>query len=221
MIRKRRRTSTLLGVLFLTCVPLFLLQSRLFAVRAVEVRGLPADEEEQLRPLTRALEGRNLLSLKLDDAARALEAAGWVHDLHIRKVLPSRLEITARSRRPVALFVGAGGEALVDPSGTLYCGPPPPNPCLVLTGEARHPAVRALAAFLARSEGLERRFAGAHVAPDGEVRLLDRRGHWLTVDLATASECLALFETLLEECPGYASAEAVDIRRAGRFVITG
>jgi hypothetical protein len=144
-----------------------------------------------------------------------------VRELSIRKVLPSRLEITAEARRPVAVFVGPGGEALVDASGALYCGPPLEGPCLALTGEARHPAVRRLAAFLAAHEGLERRLAGADVGPDGTVRFLDRGGQWLTVDLDTAGESLAMFEALLEECPGYAAAGAVDIRRPGRFVITG
>jgi len=221
MIRKRRRTSTLLGVLFLTCVPVLLLQSRLFAVRAVEVKGLPDAQTEQVQALARSLVGRNLLNLGLADAERALAPAGWVRDLRIRKVLPSRLEITARARRPVAVFVGPTGEALVDPSGTLYCGPPLDGPCLALTGDARNPVVRRLAAFLARQEGLEQRLAGAHVAPDGEVRFLDRMGHWLTVDLDTAGVSLLLFETVLEECPGYASAGAVDIRRPGRFIIMG
>ena len=221
MIRKRRRTSTLLGVLVFTCLPVLLLQSRIFAVRTVEVRGLPAGQADQLKSLSRVLLGRNLLNLELADAARALGPAGWVRDLRIRKVLPSRLEITVEARRPVAVYVGPGGEALVDAAGTLYCGPALEGPCLALTGDARNPAVRRLAAFLAGTEGLERQFAGAHVSPDGEVRFLDRRGHWLTVDLDTAAECLPLFETLLEECPGYASAGAVDIRRPGRFIITG
>jgi hypothetical protein len=221
MIRKRRRTSALLGVLFLTCVPVLLLQSRLFAVRTVAVEGVPRDQAAQLQSLCRTLEGRNLLNLELADATRALAPAGWVRDLRIRKVLPSRLEITVEARRPVAVFVGGGGEALVDAAGTLYCGPSLEGPCLALTGDARNPAVRRLAAFLAGTEGLERRLAGVHIAPDGEVRFLDRLGHWLTVDLDTAAECLPLFETLLEECPGYASAGAVDIRRPGRFIITG
>jgi len=221
MIRKRRRTSALLGVLFLSCLPLLLLQSRLFAVRTVEVRGLPADQAGQLRTLTQTLLGRNLLNLDLAEVTRALAPAGWVRDLRIHKVLPSRLEISVEARRPVAVFVGPGGEALVDASGTLYCGPTLEGPCLALTGDVRNPAVKRLAAFLARSEGIEKQFAGADVAPDGEVRFLDRRGHWLTVDLDTVAECLPLFETLLEECPGYGSAGAVDIRRPGRFIITG
>jgi hypothetical protein len=221
MIRKRRRTSTLLGVLFLTCVPFLLLQSGLFAVRTVEVRGLPREQADQLRPLAGALMGRNLFRLELADAARALAPAGWVRELSIRKVLPSRLEITAEARRPVAVFIGPGGEALVDASGALYCGPTIEGPSLALTGEARHPAVRRLAAFLAAHGGLERRIAGADVGPDGTVRFLDRGGQWLTVDLDTAGECLAEFEALLKECPGYAAAGAVDIRRPGRFVITG
>lgn len=221
MIRKRRRTSALLGVLFLTCVPILLLQSRLFAVRTVAVEGVPLEQAAQLRSLCRTLEGRNLLRLEMADASRALAPAGWVRDLRIRKVLPSRLEITVEARRPVAVFVAGGGEALVDAGGTLYCGPPLDGPCLALTGDAKHPAVRRLAAFLAGTEGLERRLAGVDIAPDGEVRFLDRLGHWLTVDLDTAAECLPLFENLLEECPGYASAGAVDIRRPGRFIITG
>lgn len=221
MIRKRRRTSALLGVLFLSCLPLLFLQSRLFAVRTVEVRGLPADQVDQLRSLSRVLLGRNLLNLDLAEVSRAMGPAGWVRDLRIRKVLPSRLEISVEARRPVAVFVGPGGEALVDASGTLYCGPALEGPCLALTGDARNPVMRRLAAFLAKAEGIEKQFDGAYIASDGEVRFLDRRGHWLTVDLDTAAECLPMFETLLEECPGYASAGAVDIRRPGRFIITG
>lgn len=221
MIRKRRRTSALLGILFLTCIPVLLLQSGLFSVRTVELRGLPDAQMDQLRPLARTLVGRNLLKIELADAARALASAGWVRDLRIRKVLPSRLEITVQVRRPVAVYVGPAGEALVDAAGTLYCGPALEGPCLALTGDAHNPSVRDLAGFLARTEGLERQLAGVDVAPDGQVRFLDRRGYWLTVDLATARECLPQFEALLDQCPGYASAGAVDIRRPGRFIITG
>ena len=90
MIRKRRRTSALLGVLFLTCVPVLLLQSRLFAVRTVAVAGVPQAQAAQLQSLCKTLVGRNLLNLELADATRALAPAGWVRDLRIRKVLPSQ-----------------------------------------------------------------------------------------------------------------------------------
>jgi cell division protein FtsQ len=109
--------------------------------------------------------GMPLLELDVHDARRRLEALGWVEQATVSRRLPDRLVVEVKEHRPLALWLGPEGPALVAASGL----PVPAErltehrhlPRLIgRTAPAEAPAVfRALAAdpeLLDRLERLER-----------------------------------------------------------------
>jgi len=221
MIRHRSPVRKVLGTLALSFIPILLVNSALFSIRAVRVEGLSETQRAQVKPQLARLMGRNLLRLSLEDVRAVFGAVGWIRDVEIRKVLPGSLQVRVVARRAVGLWMETSGEALVDSAGNLYIGDRSEADGPVLTGHPKGGDLRALAEFLSENEGLARRLTSVEWTLQGEMIFLDGFGHRLLVDLSTARPSLELFERTVRECPVGDPAGLVDIRQPGRFVHLG
>jgi cell division protein FtsQ len=65
------------------------------------------------------LQGSNILSASLDQWQQRLLASPWVESASLRRVLPSRIDVEIRERRPMAIARIGGALYLVDPHGVI------------------------------------------------------------------------------------------------------
>jgi cell division protein FtsQ len=189
----------------------------------LEVHGAARVDTATVRDALALPPGTPILTADLARARTRVEALGWVDAATIRRELPNRLVVTLDEHEPRALWLGAGGPALVASGGEKL--PVPAGgadrglPRLVGAGEppAVEPMLRRLAAepvLFERLRRLER--VGGHrwrlwlepgvrvELPPGEVaaalaRLARRQAEHGLLDRAVA---------------------AVDLRVADRLVVT-
>jgi hypothetical protein len=126
----RRRRKSVLGSLLKpmaaafalvalpTALVAWVLTAPLFGLRDVEVGGslrrVPGD---WVRQALAPLEGQNLVSLSLAEAAARLQRNPWIGSVEIVKELPGRLRVKVAERRPVALRLAGGALAYADSEG--------------------------------------------------------------------------------------------------------
>jgi cell division protein FtsQ len=128
----------------------------------LEVHGTARVDTDTVRHALDLAPGTPILRADLDEARARVEALGWVDAATIRRELPNRLVVTLDEHEPRALWLGAGGPALVAAGGEML--PVPAGdaagalPRLVGAGEppAVEPILRRLAAEPALFERLQR-----------------------------------------------------------------
>jgi len=87
----------------------WVLTSSRFCLRELVVEGTHRVPAERLRHALAPLHGENLVLLPLSRVEALLQAQPWIAAVEIEKVLPDRLRVTVRERRPAALLAGPGG----------------------------------------------------------------------------------------------------------------
>lgn len=104
--------------LFLSLLAVYsLLQSPLFQLQEVEVRGARQLTQEQVALVAGLAPGENLFSLDLRAATRRLEALPVVERAEVRRAFPGRVIVSIRERLPVAYLSTDEGFWALDPEG--------------------------------------------------------------------------------------------------------
>jgi len=211
----------------------WVLTSSRFYLRDLSVEGTHRVSADRLRQTLAPLRGENLVRLPLSRIETLLRSQPWIESVEIEKVLPDRVRVSIRERRPVALLAGAGGElSWADPSGHPIARVAPGEKTegfLVVDLTSAGPDAPAalsqaldVAAELGRAKrawasGLTR----VDVLGEGDFRLHTKD---LAYPLLVRRSDLVLkvhrFEELLPELERrYQALEAVDLRFARRIVI--
>lgn len=123
--------SILIGIAVLVAAGgmyLIALDTSLFAVRTVDVRGATPQIRAQVRTALAAIEGRSLLRVGGGDIAAQLAPITGVRSFHYDRRFPNTLEVVIRAERPVlVLRQGAHGAYLVSGSGRVLRTLPHPR----------------------------------------------------------------------------------------------
>ena len=127
------------------------------ALTELEIHGAARVEPATVRAALDLAPGTPMLSVDLESARARVAALGWVEEASVRRELPSRLVVTLVEHEPRALWLGAGGPALVAAGGATLAVPADAEvarglPRLVGAGEP--PALAAVLRRLAATPGL-------------------------------------------------------------------
>jgi cell division protein FtsQ len=88
-------------------------------VSRISVRGNDRLSVGEVLALVDGLRGRNILTAALDEWRARLLASPWVEDAALRRMLPGRIEIQIRERRPMGIGRINGALYLVDANGIV------------------------------------------------------------------------------------------------------
>ena len=72
-------------------------------VSRVTVRGNERLSTGEVLAIVDGLRGRNILTVELDEWQQRLLASPWVEDATLRRMLPSRIDVAIRERRPIGI----------------------------------------------------------------------------------------------------------------------
>ncbi|RMI29183.1 FtsQ-type POTRA domain-containing protein [Nocardia stercoris] len=125
----------------------------LVAVRTVEIDGLVAVPEQQVRAAARIPDGRSMLRVDTDAIAARVAALPRIKSVQVQRSFPSTVRLTVTERTATLYFDSPEGTHLIDADGVEYAiEPAPPGIPKLLT---EHPggadpvtraAIRVLAA---------------------------------------------------------------------------
>lgn len=90
-----------------------------FEVSRITVRGNERLATGELLALVSDLRRQHILAVSLDEWRERLLSSPWVEEVHLRRVLPSTIEIEVRERQPIGIGRVADGLYLVDAHGVL------------------------------------------------------------------------------------------------------
>jgi cell division protein FtsQ len=88
-------------------------------VSRISVRGNERLSSGEVLAILDGLRGRNILTLTLADWHERLLASPWVEAAELRRILPSRVDVEIRERRPIGIGRLAGSLYLVDGLGVV------------------------------------------------------------------------------------------------------
>jgi cell division protein FtsQ len=88
-------------------------------VSRITMRGNERLSTGEVLALVDGLSGSNILTVDLSEWQRRLLASPWVESANLRRVLPSRVDIELRERRPIGLARLRGSVYLVDAHGVV------------------------------------------------------------------------------------------------------
>lgn len=227
--RRRRLAALLIGLLLLVGLGLggrvLLYDAGLVDVETVQVTGLVTVPETDVRAAAAIQTGSPLADLDTAAAASRVARLPAVASVQVAREWPHTVVIEVTERTPVASVATPGGIALVDGSGVVYPGPPPPQLPRLTFGAVGpgDPSTRdALAALAALPEDLLAQVltvdvAMAGVGVPGQVAFGltgDRQVRWGTAE--RSAEKAAVLGPLLTE-PGrvydVASPDLPTVRR--------
>jgi hypothetical protein len=86
----------------------------LFQVAGVDVQGVRAVSDEDVRALAALFTGQNIFQVDLDHAVRRASANPWVREVQVERSLPNRVRIVVAERTPWAVLAAANGRFLID-----------------------------------------------------------------------------------------------------------
>jgi cell division protein FtsQ len=88
-------------------------------VSRISIRGNERLSSGEVLALVDGLRGEHILAVDLDNWQSRLLASPWVEAAHLRRLLPSRVDIQVRERRPIGIARLAGSLYLVDARGVV------------------------------------------------------------------------------------------------------
>ena len=91
--------------------------ARTFHLQEVTFHGLKHAEEDRLQQLVRHVVSTNVLTVRLSEVRKRVEAEAWVRSAVVRRRLPNQLEIYVQERTPEAVAAIDGELTIVDPEG--------------------------------------------------------------------------------------------------------
>lgn len=86
-------------------------------VSRISMRGNHRLSQGEMLALVDGLRGQNILTIDLQQWQHRLQASSWVDEAHVRRVLPSRIDIEVHEREPIGIGRLADGLYLVDAEG--------------------------------------------------------------------------------------------------------
>lgn len=96
-----------------------LLGAPVLQVSRISMRGNERLSAGEVLGLVDGLRGKNILTVDLAQWQARVLASPWVEEAQLRKVLPSRIEIAIRERRPMGVARLGSALYLVDPTGVV------------------------------------------------------------------------------------------------------
>jgi cell division protein FtsQ len=90
-----------------------------FTLQQVQVQGAPDLAKADILRAAALTKGQPILGLKLDDLRKRIEAAGWVKEAKIVRLLPDTLIIAVVPRTPLAVWQHLGVAKVVDNEGKV------------------------------------------------------------------------------------------------------
>jgi cell division septal protein FtsQ len=159
-------------------------------VSRITVRGHERLSSGEVLALVDGLRGTNILTVDLDQLQNRLLASSWVEEAHIRRILPSRVEIRVRERRPIGIGRLARSLYLIDASGVVIdeYGPNYAELDLpIIDGLAARPSAGASAVDEARARLAAKLIAGLESRPD----LADRVSQ---IDVSDAHDAVVILD---------------------------
>ncbi|MCZ7526191.1 MAG: FtsQ-type POTRA domain-containing protein [Acidimicrobiia bacterium] len=120
--RGRRRLHVLLAAVAAVSLGILAwlaIRSPLLDVDRVDVVGTAETAPDDVRRAAGIDTGDPLLLADLGAAARRVEELPWVLDARVERVLPGRVRMTVRERRPVAWVGRSGAAVLLDATGRV------------------------------------------------------------------------------------------------------
>jgi cell division protein FtsQ len=211
----------------------WVLTSSRFCLHELAVEGTHRVPAEQVRRSLAPLRGENLVRLPLARVEALLADQPWIESVEIEKILPDRVRVAIRERRPVALLAGPGGTlAWADALGHSIAPVVPGDPregflVIDLTGAAARPP-EAMAKALGAAVELKKAnsdwassLVQVDVLGDEDLRLHLRDLPFplllRSIDLVSK---VHRFEALLPELGRrYTALQSVDLRFPRRIII--
>jgi len=109
--------SSVVGVLTLI---IGILASPIIGVRTIQIEGARYISADLLIAVEKSLNGKSILTVDTNSAARRLEGDPWVESVRIKQFFPSRLVIEIVERKPIAFYIGVDNRArVVDAQGRV------------------------------------------------------------------------------------------------------
>jgi cell division protein FtsQ len=99
--RRHRRTLSLFFVLVIVGGVAVALRSPLFAISAIEVRGVGAERARVVRQAAAIHEGQHLLTAPLAEAQASVERLAWVKTATVHRLPPSTVAVDVTPRIPL------------------------------------------------------------------------------------------------------------------------
>ncbi|WP_433622507.1 cell division protein FtsQ/DivIB [Nocardia sp. CA-120079] len=149
--RGRLRLWGLLGVCVLTVVVVLAWFTPVLSASTVEIDGLVAVPEEQVRDKLEIPSGRSMLRIDTDAMARRVASIQKVRTARVQRVFPSTVKVTVVERTPVLFWDSPQGAHLLDAEGVEFAIEEAPIGVPMLTTEhpgGDDPVTRAAASVL-------------------------------------------------------------------------
>jgi cell division protein FtsQ len=211
----------------------WVLTSSRFCLRDLAVEGTHRVPAERLRRTLAPLRGENLVRLPLSRFEDLLRTQPWIESVEIEKILPDRVRVAIRERRPVALLAGAASslawaDAQGRPIAPVVPGEKTDGFLVVDLAAAGPDAPAALAKALDAAAEFKRANADwaealtrVDVLGDEDFRVHTRDLPFpLLVRRSDLVSKVHRFEALLPELGRrYTALESVDLRFARRIII--
>ncbi len=159
-------------------------------VSRISVQGHERLSSGEVLALVDGLRGRNILTVDLDEWQQRLLASSWVEEAHVRRILPSRVDIRLRERRAIGIGRLASALYLIDASGVVIdeYGPNYAELDLpIIDGLAARPAEGASAVDETRARLAARVIAALEARPD----LADRVSQ---IDVSDTHDAVVILE---------------------------
>ncbi|MCC3314609.1 FtsQ-type POTRA domain-containing protein [Nocardia africana] len=151
------------------------------SVRSVQVEGVSAVPEQDVRAVLQIPDGRSMLRIDTDAIARRVASLPKVRSARVQRVFPSTVRVTVDERTAVVFFDSPQGPHLLDGDSVEFAiEPPPPGVAKLVTGHpgSADPVTRAAVAVLDAAPPALRAQVGEVVArsvSDIELKLRDDR----------------------------------------------
>jgi cell division protein FtsQ len=151
--RRRRLAALLVGLVLLVGlgfgVRVLLYDAGLFDIEAVEVTGIVTVPEADVLAAAAVPMGAPLAAIDTEAVATRVAGLPPVESVYVGRSWPHTVTVVVTERTPVATVSTSQGPALVDRTGVVYRGAPPPGlPRLTTTPRSGDPATLAAVAVL-------------------------------------------------------------------------
>jgi hypothetical protein len=97
----------------------WLTRAEMFQIAGVDVRGVRAVGDDEVRELAASFTGQNIFHADIGAAARRAMANPWVREVRIERRLPNRISMVFTEREPRAVLQAANGRYLIDREGVV------------------------------------------------------------------------------------------------------
>ena len=92
-------------IFFLLSLILYISDSFIYPIEEVEITSTtPNYDIEKIKDIVASIQGKDLLSLDLNDIKRSIRSDDWIRDVEIKKSFPDTLEVIIIPQQPLAIY---------------------------------------------------------------------------------------------------------------------